>query len=217
VSAILWDLDDTLLETLPARMASLAHAHQVVLGEPVDPVELWRSNRGGTLEDLARRLLGDDYQRFTRAYREHYYAPGRPAPRPFEGVEAVLRSLHAAGIPMAVVTSKVSYGAVEELEAAGLLPYFHAVIGFDDTERHKPDPEPVYAALDRLLADYPERAVIVGDSPADIWAARNAGIRSVAALWGGIDAAATLDALPDFTARTPGHVLELAVEQGFGR
>lgn len=216
MSAILWDLDDTLLNTLPARMESLAYAHQVVLGQPVDPIELWRSNRGGTLEDLARRLVGDGYQRFARVYREHYYGRDR-AIRPFDGIEPVLRSLHAAGIPMAVVTSKVSYGATEELEAAGLLQYFRAVVGFDDTERHKPDPEPVYAALDRLLADHPARVAFVGDSPADVWAARNAGVRSIAALWGTVDAEALLEAVPDFTARTPGAVLELVVEQGFGR
>ncbi len=216
MSAILWDLDDTLLDTLPARMESLAHAHRIVLGQPVDPVELWRSNRGATLEDLARRLVGDDYRRFARIYRDHYYGRSRSI-RPFEGIEPVLRSLHAAGIPMAVVTSKVSYGATEELEAAGILRYFQAVVGFDDTERHKPDPEPVYAALDRLLADHPGRVALIGDSPADVWAARNAGIRSIAALWGSLDAAATLDALPDFTARSPGAVFELVVEQGLGR
>ncbi|WP_322795969.1 HAD-IA family hydrolase [Tepidiforma sp.] len=213
MTAILWDLDDTLLETLPARMEALAHAHERVLGTPIDPVALWRANRGGTLEALARRLCGENYLAFTAAYRDYYYAlPGRA--RPFPGIEAALRTLHAAGVPMAIVTSKVSWGATEELEAAGLLQYFHAVIGFDDTEQHKPDPEPVYAALDRLLIDHPTRVTLVGDSPADIWAARNAGIRSVAALWGTIDAPALLDALPDATARTPGEVLQLIAEAG---
>lgn len=216
MSAILWDLDDTLLDTVAARMASLAHAHRVMLGRDVDPLALWRSNRGATLEELARRLVGDDYLRFARIYREHYYATARDN-RPFEGIEPVLRSLHAAGIPMAVVTSKVSYGAVDELAASGLLPYIRAVIGYDDTERHKPDPEPVYAALDRLLVDYPERVIFVGDSPADIWAARNAGIRSVAALWGTLDREALLGAVPDFTATSPGEVLQLIAETELGR
>jgi pyrophosphatase PpaX len=216
MSAVLWDLDDTLLNTLPARIASLAHAYRVIIGTSVDPVELWRSNRGGTLEDLARRLVGSDYHHFCRTYRDHYYGRDRDS-RPFDGVEAVLRSLHAAAIPMVVVTSKVSHGATEELATAGILQYFHSVVGFDDTDRHKPDPEPVYAALDRLLADRPERVVFVGDSPADIWAARNAGVTAVAALWGTLDAAALLDAAPDFTAQTPGQVLELLAEKGLAR
>lgn len=216
MTAILWDLDDTLLETLPARMESLAHAHQVVLGTPVDPIELWRSNHGGTLEDLARRLVGDQYLEFARVYREHYYGRNRPI-RPFQGIEPVLRSLHAAGIPMAIVTSKVAYGATEELEATGLLQYFHCIVGFDDTERHKLDPEPIFAALDRLLVDRPGTVAFIGDSPADVVAAHKAGVRSIAALWGSLDPAATLEALPDFTAKSPGQVLELVVEQGFGR
>ncbi len=216
MSAILWDLDDTLLDTAAARMASLAHAHRVVLGRDADPVALWRSNRGATLEELARRLVGDDYLRFARIYRDHYYATARDI-RPFEGIEAVLRSLHAAGITMAVVTSKVSHGAIDELAAAGLLPYIRAVVGFDDVDRHKPDPEPVYAALDRLLVDHPERVIFIGDSPADVWAARNAGVRSVAALWGTLDRDALLGAVPDFTATAPGDILQLVAETELGR
>ena len=60
-----------------------------------------------------------------------------------------------------------------------------------------------------MLADDPSAAVYIGDSPADVWAARNAGIRSIGALWGTLDAELLLDATPDFTARTPGEVLTI--------
>jgi phosphoglycolate phosphatase-like HAD superfamily hydrolase len=53
-------------------------------------------------------------------------------------VPEVLATLHHEGIPMAVVTSKISWGAVEELQNSGLLQYFAAVIGADDTEQNKP-------------------------------------------------------------------------------
>jgi len=206
VNALLWDLDDTLLNTLPARMKALEHAYEKCLGQRTDPLALWRSTRGGTLEDLGRRLLGDAYVKFTTAYRDRYYGEWRDI-RPFEGVPEVLDVCHEAGLPMAVVTSKVSWGATDELSQAGILQYFAAVIGFDDTEQHKPDPEPVYAALERLLVDDPSRAVLVGDSPADVFAARNAGCRSVAATWGTLDEELLRDACPDFLATTPHDVL----------
>ncbi len=212
MKAILWDLDDTLLNTLPARMKALEHAYEKCLGQRTDPMALWRSTRGGTLEDLGKRLLGADFLKFTACYREHYYGSFREI-RAFEGVEDVLHDAHAAGWPMAVVTSKVSWGAIEELGQVDLLKYFAAVIGFDDTEQHKPDPEPIFEALERLLVDEPADAMFIGDSPADIFAARNAGCASVAALWGTLDAEVLRDACPDFIADHPHHVLTALTEK----
>lgn len=208
MTALLWDLDDTLLQTLPGRMKALSHAHEVCLGSKTDPEALWRSHRGGSLEAMGKRLMGDDYMRFVNTYREYYYALDRPI-EPFPGVVAVLEAFRGAGIPMAVVTAKIAYGAVEELTKCGLMQYFQALVGADDTDLHKPDPAPVYEALDRLLIEPSESVVFVGDSPADIWAARNAGVTSVAALWGTMDPELLLDATPDHTAKQPGEILAL--------
>lgn len=207
MTAVLWDLDDTLLNTLPERMKALSHAYETCLGEKTDPVALWRSHRGGTIEDMGRRLLGEGgYVRFVEMYRDYYFGLERRA-QPFAGVVAVLDAFQHAEVPMAVVTSKIAWGATEELTSAGMLHYFHSIVGFDDTDLHKPDPAPVYEALDRMLLDASKRVVFVGDSPADIWAAKNAGVTSVAALWGTLDAELLLDALPDHTANSPGEVL----------
>ena len=214
-AAVLWDLDDTVLNTLPARMRALKHAYETTVGGWVDPIALWRSHRGGTLEALGQRLLGDDFRGFTVAYRDFYYRqPGRC--HPFEGIPDVLAELVEAGLPMAIVTSKVSWGATEELETAGLLDRFAAVVGYDDVEHHKPDPEPIYAAMERLLVDDPSRVVFIGDSPADMFAARNAGCTSIAALWGTLDAETLLDASPTCTARTPAETLTLLGEIATG-
>jgi len=210
--AVLWDLDDTLLNTLPSRMKALQHAYETTIGGWVDPIALWRSHRGGTLEALGQRLLGDDFRRFTVAYREHYYKLEGRGPV-FEGVPAALAACDEAGFAQAVVTSKVSWGATDELDQAGLLRFFGAIVGFDDTEKHKPDPEPIYTAMARLLVDEPENIVFVGDSPADIFAARNAGCTSVAATWGTLDSELTLDAHPDTVASTPAEAVAAIVER----
>ena len=74
MTAVLWDLDDTLLDTLHARMLSLAHAHEKCLGSKTDPEALWRSHRGGSLEAMGKRLMGEaDYMTFVNAYRDFYY------------------------------------------------------------------------------------------------------------------------------------------------
>jgi pyrophosphatase PpaX len=217
MTAILWDLDDTLLDTLPGRMLALAHAHETCLGSKTDPAALWRSHRGGSLEAMGKRLLGEqDYMRFVNTYRDFYYSLERNVV-PYEGVVPLLEAFLEHEIPMAVVTSKIAHGAIEELTSSGLLRYFHAVVGADDTDFHKPDPAPVFEALDRLLLEPDPSVIFVGDSPADIWAARNAGVTSVAALWGTIDSELLLDAMPDHTAATPGELLALAAEVGVPR
>lgn len=205
MNAIFWDLDDTLLETLPARMRALAHAYETCLGSRTDPHALWRSHRGGSLESLGARLMGEDGHIFAKTYRDHYYGT-RALAKSYEGIPAVLAATAEAGIRHAVVTSKIAWCATEELTEAGLLNFFDAVVGCDDTECHKPDPEPIYTAMQRLCIDSPDRVTFVGDSPADIWAARNAGCRSVAALWGALDEELTLDAMPDFRAASPAEL-----------
>jgi pyrophosphatase PpaX len=206
VNALLWDLDDTLLDTLPARLKALSHAYELCLGHKTDPLALFRSARGGTVEDLSKRLMGDRHGKFTAAFWDRYYGGSRQ-PRLYAGVAEVLDVCHEAGLVMAVVTSKVSWAATEELSQTGLLRYFAAVVGFDDTECHKPDPEPIFSALERILVDDPSTVAFVGDSPADVFAARNAGCKSVAATWGTLDEELLRDAYPDFIAATPHDVL----------
>jgi HAD superfamily hydrolase (TIGR01549 family) len=202
MNTIFWDLDDTLLETLPGRMRALAHAYEQCMGCRTDPEALWRSHRGGSLESLGERLLGADGHIFANLYRKHYYSTRKLADA-YPGVVEVLAESVASGFRHAVVTSKTAWCATEELGEAGLLGFFEAVVGSDDTDCHKPDPEPIYTAMERLCIDDPSKILFVGDSPADIWAARNAGCRSVAALWGTLDKGLVLDAMPDFQAAAP--------------
>jgi pyrophosphatase PpaX len=82
----------------------------------------------------------------------------------------------------------------------GLGPHFDLIIGCDSCERHKPDPEPVLLALDRL-AYAPSDAVFVGDSVHDIHAGNAAGVTTIAALWGPFSR-------EDLRASRPGYFLE---------
>jgi len=95
----------------------------------------------------------------------------------------VIAGLAERGYPLGIVTSKATFIATRSLEWVGLDQYFPVVIGYDETTRHKPDPEPVLVALERLGAT-PDRAVFVGDSPHDVHAGNAAGVVTVAALWG---------------------------------
>jgi pyrophosphatase PpaX len=94
--------------------------------------------------------------------------------------------------------------------AVGLREYFDTVVTASDTDAHKPSPEPIVLALERLGAT-PERAVYVGDAPVDVAAGKAAGVTTVAVLWGAFSPAALAAAAPDFTVATPVALADLCL------
>jgi pyrophosphatase PpaX len=129
-----------------------------------------------------RTLDESRVEELVRVYREHN-APLHSELAAFAGIEDVLKRLRAEGRKLGIVTAKRR--ATVDL-AFGVLPlerYFDAVVTSEATERHKPHPEPVVAALE-LLGARPEEAAFVGDSPYDVGAGKAAGVFTVAVSWG---------------------------------
>jgi pyrophosphatase PpaX len=105
---------------------------------------------------------------------------------PCSGVLDALESLHAEGRHLGVVTAKRRATLALAFEVLpDLRRFFEVTVAAEDTERHKPNPEPLLLALERL-DENAAGAVYVGDSPFDVQAARAAGIASVAVTWGRI-------------------------------
>jgi len=128
--------------------------------------------------------------------------------RAFPGVIEALDSLRAAGIRLAVVTTKHGAAAERTLRNLGLCEAFEAVVAGDDCAHYKPHPEPFLRACE-LLGLSPESCAAAGDSTADILGAKAAGIRSIAALWGVVDVDRVMAACPDMTAERPESLLTL--------
>ena len=142
IAAVLWDLDDTLVDSLPARVQALTQVFRDAHIESEDPQHILLNLAGRTLEEsllLLAEGLGrpaDLFQRFKRIYWTK--APGLLWL--FPGVDEALGELERRGIPMAVVTQKarslevegIAAGASVELEELGLGARFPVVIGLDD-------------------------------------------------------------------------------------
>ena len=206
---ILFDLDGTLIDSGPIIMASMRHASVTVLGREPDE-ELVRAAIGGPgLTAQMRDLDPDRVDELVAVYRAHN-EPLHATLESFDGVLEVLPELRRRGHRLGIVTAKRVATVQLAFDRFPLLRELTDVlVGAEDTERHKPDPDPVLEALRRIGAS-PEEAVYVGDSPFDIRAGKAAGAFAIAVGWGGIHPDERLLAEePDALVQHPEEILAL--------
>ena len=182
VEAVLFDLDGTLIDTVELIMASARHATEVVLGQAL-PDDVLRRNIGIPLKAQMAEYAPDHVPELLAAYRAHNDIVHDDLIREFPGTEDALDALRGAGYPMGIVTSKSRPVAQRGLDYFGLGGYFETVIGYEDTEIHKPLAEPLLECA-RRMGVAAERCIYVGDSPHDIACGNAAGALTAAALWG---------------------------------
>jgi len=182
--AVLFDLDGTLIDTIELLLASVRAAFRGHAG-PIPTEEEWIAGIGTPLwNQLAPYATPeDDVAAITGRYRTFQRQEHDRLTRAYPGALDVVRALHAAGHPMAIVTSKSDEMMHRSLDHTGLAPYMRVTIGADACTSHKPDPYPVRLALEQLGHGAGE-AVFVGDSPHDMNAGNAAGVTTIAALWG---------------------------------
>jgi pyrophosphatase PpaX len=181
---VLFDLDGTVVDSGAIILASMRHAAKEVLGFEPPEDELMAAVGGPGLEAQMRALAPDRVEELVVTYRAHN-EPLHDELACCEGVDDVLVRLKEEGRRLGVVSAK-RRETIELAFAAVLLAHlFDVVVGGDETERHKPHPEPLLLAAERLGVRASECAY-VGDSPFDVRAAKSAGMHAVAVTWGGI-------------------------------
>jgi pyrophosphatase PpaX len=181
---VLFDLDGTVIDSGAIILASMRHAAKEVLGaEPPD--ELLMAAVGGPgLEAQMHALSPDRVQELVDVYRAHN-EPLHDELVCCAGIDGLLVRLKDEGRRLGIVTAKRLATVDLAFKKLPLRHLFDTVVGGDETERHKPDPEPLLLAAARLNAD-PAQCAYVGDSPFDIRAAKAARMLAIAVTWGGI-------------------------------
>jgi len=206
---VLFDLDGTLIDSGPIILASMQHATRTVLGREIAYEELAATVGGQGLVSQMRALDPDRVDELVEVYKEHN-DPLHETLEAFDDFLDVLPRLRADGRRLGIVTAKRHRTVQLALDRfPELAEQFEVVVGYEDTERHKPAPEPVLFALERLAAT-PAEAAYVGDSPFDIEAAKAAGVFAVAVGWGGIHGdERLLEEKPDAFVREPSELLDV--------
>jgi pyrophosphatase PpaX len=203
---VLFDLDGTVVDSGAIILASMRHATREVLGREYEDHELLGSVGGPGLEAQMAALAADRVDELVRVYRAHN-EPLHDDLAACEGMEDVLVRLHEEGRRLGVVTAKRRATVELAFASVPLAHLFETVVGGDETERHKPDPEPLLLAAERMHAD-PAKTAYVGDSPFDIRAAKAAGMVAVGVTWGRIHDRDKLEREePDVIVDTAGELL----------
>jgi pyrophosphatase PpaX len=172
----LFDFDGTLVDSIALILDSFRHATRTVLGA-VPPDDVLMAGVGTPLREQMSALHPARVDELVAVYREHNARRHGDLLRPYPGVDAMLAGLRRRGHALGIVTSKMR-DAVELGMQHVPLGRFDVVVTCEDTDRHKPDPAPVY----------------VGDAPYDLRAGREAGVATAAAMWGTAFAPAVLRA-----------------------
>jgi pyrophosphatase PpaX len=205
---VLFDLDGTLIDSGAIILASFKHATSTVLGRVVPDEELAALVGGTSLHEQMRLLDATRVEELVRAYREHN-EPLHDELEAFEGVEHVLRTLKRQGRRLGIVTAKRRRTVELAFAVLPLERYFDTVVTTETTERHKPHPAPVLAALEQLHAS-PEEAAFVGDSPFDVRAGKAAGVFTIAVSWGKLHPEERLlEACADTIVHSPAELLDV--------
>lgn len=209
-STVLFDLDGTLVNTNELIIASYDHVFRSCLNLTV-PRETITTHIGETLFKTMASYDAERAEELVECYRTFNHAHHDELIQRYEGVQEAIHELHAAGVKLAVVTSKNTKLAQRGLQVAGLDPYFDLVIGVDLVERPKPDPQSIHLACEKLGAQPGPDVLMMGDTHFDIRTGRNAGVKTICVGWT-IQDRAELEALqPDYWVEVPRDLVRLVL------
>jgi phosphoglycolate phosphatase len=186
---IIFDLDGTLLDTLPF----IARCGNRVLqqnGFATHEMAAFSSFIGQGLRTLTERMLPHEVRhdralvdRLTSQIKSEYAKIKAGDIEPYSGILLLLQRLHEADLKLAVLTNKVHEHAVHNVEMFLGGQYFELVVGASDHRPLKPHPAGALEIL-RAFSLAPADVVVVGDMEIDIFTAQQAGLRSVGVTWG---------------------------------
>lgn len=186
IKAVLFDLDGTLLYTLPDMAEALNWALDVS-GLPERSVAEIRSMVGRGVPNLVGRAVPPGTDEATRAkvvedYQEYYTLHRNDHTAPYPGIPELLGELHRRGIRTAAVTNKLHSDAEPMIDG-----FFGHLIDHTEGKKEgrprKPDPAAVLDALGAFGVQ-PQEALYVGDSGVDAATGKNAGLKTLLVAWG---------------------------------
>ncbi len=179
--AVLFDFDGTLLDTHDLIIKGFNHISLATRGIPFEAHE-HLGMLGKPLGEQLRLICHSDEHVLVEDFQSWYRENHNHHARPYEDIEDMLYLLKAEGYRLGIVTNNSRQGLQLGLDLLGLESLFDVIITRDDVSECKPSPKGIHKALD-LLNIRPDDCMFIGDSIADILAARAAGVMPVLVGW----------------------------------
>lgn len=212
-SAVLFDLDGTLIDSAP-DLAGAGNDMRIARGLAPHSLAHFRPMVGAGARGMVGRAfdIGPEHETFAALrdeFLQRYEARMTQESALFPQMQPVLDALRKHAVPWGIVTNKATRFSAPLVRALGLLPPAAALVCGDTTAYAKPHPEPLLEAARRIGVAATE-CVYVGDDLRDVQAGRAAGMTSIAAAWGYLGAGEPIEAWgADHIAQTPNDLLKL--------
>jgi phosphoglycolate phosphatase len=182
----LFDLDGTIIDSGKDIAVAANYALTKLDKKPLPENEIIKHvGYGGhkLIEGILNTSDNEMIEKGVRYFREYYFSNLTTYSKPYPYVEEVLKDLKNKGKNLGVITNKYEDLSIQILKELNLLNFFDVVVGGDTTSEKKPNPMPVFHALEKINTDS-KNAIIIGDSEADILAGKNAGIKTCLVTYG---------------------------------
>ena len=211
IEAVFFDLDGTVANTNELIYQSFKRMFTDKMQMEVEDAEIY-SLFGEPLTTSLLKYQEDitDIMDYCRAYNaEHHDAMVTS----FEGVEEALKALKENGLKLGIVTSKREAMARRSLSCLGLLDYFDVIVTPEYTEKHKPQPDPLWKACELAGGIDPKNTLMVGDATYDILCGNSAGATTVAVSYSVIAPEVLKAANPHYTVDDLRELLQIIEEK----
>ena len=164
--AVVFDLDGTLVDSLPLVLRSIAHAIEP-FGPPRPTMEIF-ARLGGPPERFLPGLIGNERDvPEAMARMDAFHRSNHHEITPFAGAKLALAELRARGVQLAIWTGRDRTSGEELLEFHAMHDLFATVVYGDDLPTHKPEPEGIREIMQRLKLPAKD-AFFVGDADVDV-------------------------------------------------
>lgn len=184
VNLVIFDVDGTMIDTKEAVLKSYQYAIFGEFGRQFTDAEQ-AMVYGAPTQQALERLGVYDIDRASKLYYESLFKAFADEVRLFDGIIPVLEELRNRNIVCGIVTSRDRVEVDNDVNLSALLKYFDFVICAEDTEKHKPDAEPINKLLELAGVDA-SKAIYLGDTVYDYMCAKNAGVKFALASWGAV-------------------------------
>lgn len=181
---IIFDLDGTVLNTEKMNLIPLQRVIKEEKGLDIsyDELKKYMAYAGKkTLELLGFEDIESSYTKWVKYVNEF-----EERATLYGGFDEVIKTLHDRGIVCGIASSKLRKQYEIDFLPTGLQKYMKSIILADDTENHKPHPEPLLKAV-QILNINPEKSLYIGDTIGDYNSSKAAGMDFALALWGAYD------------------------------